>query len=175
MSTRETELQWQAQRYVLDEMPQAERDAWERQLADDEAAQSAVLAATQLILALQLAPSTSAVPASAPVLQSVATVIPHSAPGRGAWGLALASTAAALVCLVFLQTPRVSDSKRHVAESGSEAAALVSLWRSGSESDADDLDESDETLDPAGAVAVPGWMLAAVSFEASSDDPVQEN
>lgn len=171
------DLNWQAQQYVLGEMSAEELAAFESRLANDEAACEAVVAASALVLALQAAVPDTSVPRlveSEPVCLGSAPSERPLSERRNPWMsvAALTMSLAALLCLGLVQVPTgPSMASRDTVD----AAALVSLWHTGMVDDAEDVDDSEDALDPAGSVAVPGWMLAAVSIEAGANDPVQEN
>jgi len=171
------DLNWQAQQYVLGEMSAEATAAFERRLADDEAACEAVVAASALVLALQVAGPDTMSP-RAPISEHVSFIRAASeqrpTERRNPWMsvAALTMSLAALLCLGLVQVPTSTSTASRDAV---DAAALVSLWHTGMVDDAEDVDDSEDALDPAGSVAVPGWMLAAVSIEAGTNDPVQEN
>ena len=77
------------------------------------------------------------------------------------------------------RAPGRSPRGTEVAGRDRGAAELVSLWRSGMNAGEAESDDADDLTDATGDVAVPGWMLAAVSFEAAAVDgpseKVQEN
>lgn len=150
-------LNWLAMQYVLDELPVAEREAFESRLAEESAACEAVMAASRLMLTAQSMSTERNV--GHPVSKSRRS-------SRAAWtAFAVACVAVAVVCLFpFVPADRVDS----VANSDPAAVELVSLWRTGNvpEVDSDEVDESDDD-----DVAVPGWMIAAVSLEARAKDP----
>lgn len=162
---------WLAMQYVLGELSESEQQAFEDRLADDLAACEAVMRASRLLLTTREV-MTEAQPA--PVLVAVATS--PIKPQRNSWLVVVVSSAAvAMLCLLGLQTPTKTVGVARLTGHDPAAAELVSLWHSGMAAADSDADELDELADAAGDVAVPGWMLAAVSFEADGPDNVQEN
>ena len=175
MSSVDEQRNWQAMQYVLGELSDSERAAFEERLADDLATCEAVTSASRLVLTARAALSETKVDLAAVAGSSRGRVVAGSS--RGSW-LAVAATtvALALLCLCAIPSPNRMD----VASLDPAAAELVSLWRSGMSPGDDESDDMEELADPSGDVAVPGWMLAAVSFEAPepTDTPsekLQEN
>lgn len=169
---------WLAMQYVLGELSETEQQAFEDRLAGDLAACEAVTRASRLLLTarealVQSQPAPALVAPAVPVLVAPATPIK---PQHNSWLVVIVSSAAvALLCLLGLQTPTKTADVARLTGRDPAAAELVSLWHSGmsvADSESDDLDE---LADAAGDVAVPGWMLAAVSFEADGPDNFQEN
>ncbi len=170
---------WLAMQYVLGELSETEQQAFEDRLADDLAACEAVTRASRLLLTAREVLAESQ---PVPVLIAPATpvlVAPAAAPikpPRNSWLVVVVSSAAmAMLCLLGLQAPVKTANVATLTGRDPAAAELVSLWHSGmsvADSESDDLDE---LADAAGDVAVPGWMLAAVSFEADGPNNVQEN
>jgi anti-sigma-K factor RskA len=200
-------LQWLALQYVLDELSVADRDAFEARLASDLSACEAVAAASRFVLTSRAAfrePAANSHAASAPMPYATGplAVLPAPEPaGRrmvtgssiNSW-LAVVSTSAAMAMLLLfaIQAPQSPQSDTEVAQSNStrshskstdidsRAAELVSLWRSGMDASDDDADDLEELADISSDVAVPGWLLAAVSFETpgpveGSLEKLQEN
>ena len=177
MSSVDEQRNWLAMQYVLGELSDSDSAAFEERLADDLATCEAVTSASRFVLTARAA-------LSEPTIDFVAVAVAGASRGRvvagssrGSW-LAVAATTAALVllCLCAIPSPKRTD----VASLDPAAAELVSLWRSGTSLGDDESDDLEELADPAGDVAVPGWMLAAVSFEApeTTDAPsekLQEN
>ena len=173
---------WLAMQYVLGELSESERDAFEERMSNDLAICEAVTLASRLVLTARAALGEEPAcrvdqltrPASVPDHSISAT---HSS--RSSWlAVTVVSVAMALLCLFALQLPDRSPNGTEVARRDPAAAELVSLWRSGMNSGEADSDDADELTDATGDVAVPGWMLAAVSLEAAADGPsekVQEN
>lgn len=178
-SNGDGELNWLATRYVLGELSVAEHAAFESRLADDVAACEAVASASRLVLAGQRAMSSGTVPASTSSLEPAGRGRPTPAAltrsVRGAWSVvAVASAAIAVACLFLVRSPReensvVVDASKVVSPSPAE---LVSLWRSGTDSVVVEPEEIE--IEPGDDdMAVPGWMLAAVSLEVrGSLDPL---
>lgn len=172
-------LNWTAVQYVLGELPDGERFAFEERLTSDTVACEAVAEAARWALALQFAVAdfaTTAVPAIAsPCVRSA-----EAAP-RGSWlALAGATTAAAGLLAAMSLGPDVPrhDQFAWVDRSASE---LVSLWRTGSAATEIEGDEADvEVAEANHDVAVPHWLFAAVSLEqgkpvGNSTEEWQEN
>lgn len=155
---------WWATRYVLGELNPTEAAAWEARLADDEAACLAVAEASRLLLGLQAA-------LRAPVIVlPAAAAAPGKSARRSAGGRTLTTLLTTAVAVVFAGWLNWSTPSP-VIDDGS-AVTLVEMWRDGERvaptagSDAD-LDEV-AGADPVGDdVAVPNWLLAAVSLERS--------
>ena len=151
------DLNWLATQYVLGELSGADRESFETRLAGDVAACEAVMSASRLLLTVQ---AVSAAPT--PAVSTPATNLRRSA--RGAWAaVAAVCMAVVALCLIPFSTP---DTVESVASNDS-AAQLVSLWRTGGVPD-EDLEEVDDSVDD--DVAVPGWMIAAVSLEAQAKE-----
>lgn len=164
MSSAFDDLQWQAMQYVLDELSDAEREAFESRLADDLSACEAVTSASRLMMTTQSAMQNS--PRPSPLV--VATPVVATPVSRGgAWLVVALTTSVALLCVVALQSS-VSGPAGPVA-GVQDSVELVSLWRSGMDVDGADDDDADDAGDAAND-AVPSWMLAAVSFEAAAVD-----
>jgi hypothetical protein len=152
-------LNWLALQYVLGELSESDRSTFELRLADDLQACEAVVAATRLAMTLQAATSIVAPAAVMPVRSKSLT---------GAWlAIGMTSAAMALSCLLVFRTPTPATP--------SSAAQLVSLWHAEADAGDEDSDDGDDLMDAAGDVAVPGWMLAAVSLESPrSDEPADD-
>jgi len=169
---------WLALQYVLGELSDADREAFEERLADDLAACESVAAASRLVLTVRAAASAKGVPSVGPA--STADSRSQTKSAFSAWlSVVVASAAMALLCLFATQTPVNPPSNSDVASVDHAAAELVSLWRSGMDADEGDVDDMDEGLDSSSEDAVPGWMLAAVSLETpgidGTSEKVQEN
>jgi hypothetical protein len=104
------------------------------------------------------------------------------------WLAVVATSAAMAMLLLFaVQAPVPLQPDAEIAGSSSsnsnvepQAAELVSLWRSGMDANDDDAEDLEEMADISSDVAVPGWLLAAVSFETpgpveGSREKLQEN
>lgn len=171
MSSVDEQRNWLAMQYVLGELSESERAAFEERLADDLAVCEAVTSASRLVLTARAALSEPNVDLVSVAGASRGRVVAGST--RGSW-LAVVVTSAALVllCLCAIPSPKRTD----VVSLDPAAAELVSLWRSGTSLGDDESDDMEELADPAGDAAVPGWMLAAVSFEApeTTDAPTEK-
>jgi len=167
-------LDWLAIQYVLGELSETEQQTFEERLANDLIACEAVMRASRLVLTVRnVAVEPSAPRQPAP---SIAPAISSVKPPRNSWLVVMAASAAvAILCLLGSQIPLNSSGTPRLAGRDPAAAELVSLWRSGMATADSDSDDLDELADAAGDVAVPGWMLAAVSFEADGPNNVQEN
>lgn len=154
-------------------------------MATDLAACEAVAEATQLTLALR---STEAVSQASSELERPSCVERPAVPvrsatatTRGSWlALTGAISAAAVLFAAMSFGPAGVPTTQLVAVDRS-ASELVSLWRIGSDATESDLDEADVELAEAGhEVAVPSWLVMAVSLEESKpgtnpSDEWQEN
>ena len=166
---------WLAMQYVLGELSESDCAAFEERLADDLALCEAVTAASRFVLTARMALSETQVYLVSVAGSSRSQVVASSS--RGSWlAVAVTTVALALLCLCAIPSPNRTD----VASLDPSAAELVSLWRSGMSLGDDESDDMEELTDTTGDIAVPGWMLAAVSFEApeTSEAPsekLQEN
>jgi anti-sigma-K factor RskA len=174
MSVDNNDREWLAMQYVLGELSDAERNALEERLPGDMQLCEAVTAASRLMLTAHAAIEANS---------SSTSIRPDSnqpRPGRS-WSAVVATAAAmAMALLLVVRIPVKSPTDGRLANDSPQAAELVSLWRSGSDASDDDSDDLDDVVDDAADVAVPGWMLAAVSIEAghpinAPSDQVQEN
>ncbi len=174
-------LMWWATRYVLGDLAPAEIDAWEARLLNEEAACLAVAEAARLILGLQTALQIPA--ASEPPPVAVAQLVKTTRTGRRTpAGPTLAMLLTSAVAVVFAASLNWSTPSP-VIDDGS-AVTLVEMWRDGERvaptagSDAE-MDEVAEAYPVGDEVAVPNWLLAAVSLERSqknrADDDVWED
>ena len=143
------DLDWQAFLYVSGEMIDADLQAFEGRLAEDQSAREAVAQAVELLSKM-----------TAGANSGNAIAIANVQPVGGRTIFAAIATAAALVLVCFSLT------RRPLSEFDSEPVReLVSLW-SGSADLSEDWSETD--LSPVAAseeaddLAIPGWMLAAV-------------
>lgn len=165
------EQNWLALRYVLDELPDAERDSFEQRLVDDPSLCEAVMKASRLVLTSRAALQ--------PEVSLAAPAADRTGPSRRSSWLAIcaASISAAVMALFALQISLSTRPSTSVAHHDPAAAELVSLWHSGSGDDSEADDADGDLADGPGDVSVPGWMLAAVSLESANDpgDKVQEN
>lgn len=162
---------WLAMQYVLGELSETEQLAFEDRLATDLAACEAVTRASRLLLTAR-----EVLAESRPAPVHVAPVVLPAKPQRNSWLVVVVSSAAvAMLCLLGLRAPSKTESVARLTGRDPAAAELVSLWHSGMAVVDSESDDIDELADAAGDVAVPGWMLAAVSFEADGSKDVQEN
>jgi anti-sigma factor RsiW len=174
MSVNSNDRDWLAMQYVLGELPDSERNAFEERLPAEVELCEAVTAASRLMLtahAVMEANSSSI---------SVRRDSNPRTPGRSWSAFVATAVAMAMVLLLVVRIPVKSPTDGRVANDRPQAAELVSPWRSGSDSSDDDSDDMDDVVDNAADVAVPSWMLAAVSIEAghainTPSDQVQEN
>ncbi|HEY4260593.1 MAG TPA: hypothetical protein VGM98_10540 [Schlesneria sp.] len=170
MSVDNNDRDWLAMQYVLGELSDVERNAFEERLLTDLQLCEAVTAASRLMLTAREVLATDA----------AAVFIRHQSNQRTSgrsWSAVVATIAA--MAMALLLVVRIPTNSR-VANDSPHAAELVSLWRSGSDASDDDSDDLDDAMDNAADVAVPSWMLAAVSIEAgrpinAPSDQVQEN
>ena len=175
MSSVDEHRNWLAMQYVLGELSESDCAAFERRLADDLVLCEAVTSASRLVLTARAALSEPTVDLVSVAGSSRSQIVAGST--RGSWlAVAVTTVALALLCLCAIPSPSRTD----VARLDPAAAELVSLWRSGMSLGDDESDDLEELTDTTGDVAVPGWMLAAVSFEApeTTDAPsekLQEN
>lgn len=172
---------WLAMQYVLGELSESDRDAFEERMADDLTICEAVTTATRLMLATRAAlqPVMGSVASSIDIhREQRATPASRTNAARGSWlVVAIASAAMAMLCLFAVRVPVGGPDLANYRDPA--AAELVSLWHSGMNSGEADSDDMDDVADASGDVTVPDWMLAAVSFEAGTidgpSDKVQEN
>lgn len=145
---------FRAVQYVLGELSETDRDAFEAALADDVTLCIAVAEATQLVSGIHatLKP-TAVIPVDHP-----------AAPKRDRWSAAAFAAAAIAVAATLLAT----FSAPHPAVD-SQAIKLVSLWRDAGRSEIGAA-SSEPAIESVVATPihddhVPPWMLAAVSLE----------
>lgn len=152
-------LNWMAVQYVLGELPEADAAAFEERLATDLVACEAVSQATRLTMTLQVA--------AAELQQAVVpTGRPVRHPQHRSWvALAgVASVAASLLAALWLIPAGPVETQ--LARHDRSASELVSLWRMSSAAAAAEVPEADvELIESGSEVAVPNWLLAAVSLE----------
>lgn len=185
-------LLWSATRYVLGEMEDTERDAWEEVLLGDAVACAAVAEATRLVLGLAFACSEglphanpisqrAAQPVAAQPRTSGSTSRSHTSRAFVALATSLAATLLVAFAGVFSGRPGGMFSPTPEQQS---AARLVGLWQANSPlAHADfaarhDFADQPEWSEGVLAEEVPNWLLAAVSLEASraeSDDVWEDN
>lgn len=169
-STVDDSLTWLATRYVLGELTESERDAFESRLADDLAACEAVAEASRMKLALHAALADTAI--GARVTTGVRVHQPVVATSRRSWlavGTAMISVACLILAVTFWPSESVDPGVAGLVPTGTSAGSaveLVALWRTGMQIAEVELDDADgDVLEAASDVAVPGWLLAAVSLE----------
>lgn len=155
-------LSWLATQYVLGELSEPDRDAFELQMAEDLATCEAVAAATRLTQALQTAFAESGNSVTAqrsPMVKSYSS--------RFAMGVSIAAIACLFLAMIFWPGSGADPMASNLSERPTrEAEELVSRWRSDEklvdvETDEaeDDVDENDND------VGVPGWLVAGVALE----------
>jgi len=182
-SNVDEQLNWLATQYVLGELPEDERGAFELRLADDPAACEAVVEASRMRLALHTVLAEAALMKSGaqPVSRQLSRSVAPTA--RSSWlavGVAMAAVACLFIALVFWPQkpgdPVVAGSSLPGGVDHS-AVELVTLWRNGMKSSEEQADDADGDLHvPSADVAVPDWLFAAVSLEqhGTVDGPPQE-
>lgn len=151
MEAATDDLNWLAQRYVLDELDAAEAAAFEDCLRDDERAAAALAAAVRTIAAVKVGSGMrlARLPPAAATIRS---------PARG-W-LAAAGAAVALGLAVVL-VPMLAA--RHALDVSPSAAELVGRWRDFPMSSA--LGGGLATHGPLPAQEqLPRWLVAAVTI-----------
>ncbi len=151
------EWDWLAARYVCGELSPGDAASFETQLADEPAAQEALVRASRLVCGLQTGPHTMVSE------NGNAVVVPPKSRERARWAVA-ATVAALLMVGLFLNPPSWQATP---APDAGTAATLVGLWHEhgqslddGGEMDTERLIETEE---------VPAWLLAAVSLEQNGD------
>lgn len=174
MSVDNNDRDWLAMQYVLGGLSDAERNAFEERLPTDLQLCEAVTAASRLVLTAH-----AALEANSSSI-SIRRDSRRRTSGRSWSALVVTAAAMAMALLLVVRIPVKSPTDARVANDSPQAAELVSLWRSGSNANDDDSDDMDDVIDDAADVAVPSWMLAAVSIEAghainAPSDQVQEN
>lgn len=176
------ELDWQAFRYLAGEMSAAESQMFETRLADELATGDLSASEALVRMTQQLDVLAEAIPSSAALETRVAASQPL---GRGRqavrarWSI-LATTMAGLVVALGLWW---SESSRPAAS----AEAVVSVWADLNEDEGANTDfvarvelsggldpAEDSVENPAAELAVPGWLLAAVSQDGSPENPADE-
>lgn len=185
-------LLWSATRYVLGEMDDTERGAWEDVLLDDAEACAAVAEATRLVFGLAVAcaeekspaspiSSRAGLPVAAQSLTPDAPTRSHTSRAFVALAMSLAATLLVAFAGIFSGSPGGWFSPSSEQQS---AARLVGLWQANSPlAHADfaarhDFADQPEWSEGVLAEDVPNWLLAAVSLEASraeSDDVWEDN
>ncbi len=158
-----SDLDWQAYRYVSRDMSDAELERFEQQLATDPEL-CGVVAEVQLLC-------------DAIVASGVPTTLPHRQRSRSKSRLIWTAVAVAglLVVTAWINGPVVMpwDSQDGAVASVLPDPRVLSVWSSLQE-DAESVDAApafeEDLLDLRGeAVAVPDWMLAAVMTDAADD------
>lgn len=157
------DLEWQAFRYVSEEMSSGEREAFEALLAESLDACEALARVTQLALASR---TVLADQNSRPALRS-------SRPAARRWSAAVIAAAALALLLALLLLPATND--RPNPGNLAQAATVLSHWNDAETAELDDeSDGGDETsvseFGESGLPQIPGWMVAAVSIEALSEE-----
>lgn len=170
MSPENEDRNWLALQYVLGELSESDRIAFEERLPTDLQLCEAVTSASRLVLTAQAALEADRV-----------ALAPASAirPANSSW-LAVTVTSVATAFVLAVMVGVSTQSHNSVAVHNPQAAELVSLWRSGTDAGDDVSDDVDDALDGADDMAVPNWMLAAVEIAAGDSingpsDKVQEN
>lgn len=184
MRRDEQKLEWLAFCYVADELSPAERAAFEKRLVDDQAAREAVALAVELSLATELVFSEDATIVAAQKQLQVAS------PKRGWWSVALAC--GGLLALIVINKLAWQPGENHtqsrdlaIAWSETRAAYPTSAMVESREEATDEATETvtfvdDALLGPDGEIALPTWMIAAVSeaqsnmSETNSGDAIPE-
>lgn len=170
------DLAWTAFLYVAGELPEDDRQAFEQLLAEDTAAQDAVVEAVRLSETIIAAEDQHII--AFPVTKREAS--------RSNWKSWVPAAAAAVLLIVGLKVANqeglVGPQANSVIAANSKSTAIYELWSHpddgllanevGSES-FEGLDESsDGELSDETSLEVPGWMLVAVANEANdSADP----
>ncbi len=153
------ELDWLAFRYIAGELTRAESEAFEQRLADDQTAREAVARAVML---------TSAIVAGRG--ESPASVVRYpSRPRWTRWVVAAAAVLLAAITIVVVRPgsrPGESNDELTVAGVWAESALGHGEWSS---EFGDDADHSDDDADD---IALPDWLIEAVSGpdEADADE-----
>ncbi|MBI1346519.1 hypothetical protein GC163_09540 [bacterium] len=162
---------WLCWQYVLGELSPTETASFESQLEHDWQLAEQVATAVTALANLQQAVSPAPLPMSATVSSSNTVHQPRQPVSH--WSMIAALS---LACLT-VGTTLYSTSGRSTLESpvASHAAVrLVHLWRDGSQhvrpTLAADIEDSTTSLDVE-PVAVPSWMIAAVSLEQQTSNP----
>lgn len=178
-------LNWLAVQYVLGELTESEAFAFEARLETDLAACEAVAEATQLTLALRsteaVSQTTSELERPSFVERPAAPVRSGTATTRGSWLALSGAISAVAVLFAAMSFGPAGVPTTQLAAVDRSASELVSLWRIGSDATEPDFDEADVELAEAGhEVAVPSWLVMAVSLEeskpgANPSDEWQEN
>ena len=160
-----------AVRYVLNECDRNELATFEARLADDPAAQAALVEAVQIVALLQATPCCEAF-ALESSLQAASASRKPAAPSRRSWQIALL-VAASLLVAVVLNWPALPSPQDHHAitiatiTNANESPALAQAWTA-LDPDHITFDEVDPIDDALLEVAsdVPDWLLTAVLVEA---------
>ncbi len=162
------ELQWDALRFVLDEMSEDEQSAFELLLAEDQAAREAVADAVRQTRLVCLAEDST-------VTKPTATVLARSQPWMKVAATLAAVSAVALVCVVFARLN--SSPTSPTATDDSESPALAVVWSERALSDDNEAADEDSSLaEWPQDVELPGeesWILTAV-FEMQPEMPNEE-
>jgi anti-sigma factor RsiW len=175
-------LNWLAMQYVLDELSDADRVAFELRLADDLVACEAVAEASRMNLTLHAALAESTSSDSGGKNDRVNRVVAPTP--RRSWlavGTAMISVACLFMAIAYWPhesaDPGVSQAEPSGQSAGDRsgvnrsagirsAVELVSMWRDGMQVAESNLEDAEADLhEPVSDVAVPDWLLAAVSLE----------
>ena len=155
-SNGDDQLNFLAMRYVLGELSESDRDAFEARLVDDLAACEAVAEASLLRLNINAA-----------LAETKIEVRPHqisnavSSRSLFAVGTSI-STVACLVLAMTVWPIGINDP----GVSRSPVVELAARWRTAMKPADVELDESeDELQDVSADIAVPDWLFAALSVE----------
>ncbi len=179
MNREQTEkLDWDAFRYITDEMTSVEVEAFEKQLSTDQASREAVADAVELVQAMASSSEHDKV--------SVATrERSHSRVSRLAW-----MTLGAVACLALMSVAQ--GWLNHGSDGGNQpqlpsvaSGELAQLWSEARDDSPEDewrsewLAEEEESF-PVGSYdesedgsSAPSWMLAAVSSQPSELDAIE--
>lgn len=164
--TNVSDLDWLAFRYIANELPVAEREAFELRLADDQAACEALARAVELADTIQAAESLSPVASSPPAVHWKT---------RLSWLAAGATAAAVLIGLVFVGPGlfRSGEVARGIstelAVAWSKVLPVVPPATPQLPAEAS-LPAEEESLEAAAEDAPPSWMVAAVRGLAEAKD-----
>lgn len=157
-----SDLDWLAQRYVLEELTAEETAAFEGRLSHDWAAAEALVRAVRLVGAIRTA---------GPAHVTQRDALSAMPAGRLGWlvGLALTVGAIAVAFSRFSQGPLEDHGL-------GEAAALVSMWNEAGSETAPNGD-ADSEIELAASDDVPEWLIAAVATGGAIEGgaQVQEN
>lgn len=151
--------QWLAFRYVAGELSDAETEAFELQMLDDQRLCDAIVDATLLTTAI--AAERTAV--GVKVLPVAATVSPSTGGRRAVVAIVTTCCCMAVVVLASQYAGLPQNTNAFAAVVRSEAEILVDAWAEGFDEDTlveplpADIGEAD--------LEIPGWLMAAVSLD----------